>query len=223
MSPVRSTLLGGAAAVACAVLAATPAAHASAPQTHVLTIQLPDGGSEQIRYTGDTPPEVVLVPAGAVGNVLVSRNPSLAPVLMPDPLAVFDRVSAALDREAATMLQQVATMARQGLPGPGSLTEAAFGRMPSGSTGYSVISTFSGGGACTRSTEIIAMGAGQQPRVVSHASGDCGRVTSNDVPAALPGAPVPEHRPGLIRVKYDPAGAVRSHTPATMSKTVFHD
>ena len=51
-----------------------------------------------------------------------------------------------------------------------------------------MVSTSTGNGVCTRSFEYRSLGDGKPPKVVSHASGDCGGATGA-APAAHSGAP----------------------------------
>ena len=53
MRNVRTPLLAGAAAVALAALSGAAAARDF--NTHLMTVQLPDGSVAEIRYTGDVP------------------------------------------------------------------------------------------------------------------------------------------------------------------------
>src|SRR5579864_1152310 len=99
MRIVRTALSAGAAAV---LLSATcGAAVAKGPQSHVMTVRLPGGGVEEIRYSGDVAPQVTVSPEGI-------------PVSVAWPLAMFDsdlsfagldRISAAMDRQMNVMLR----------------------------------------------------------------------------------------------------------------------
>jgi len=60
MLTTRVALLCGAAAILLAGYAGIAAAQT--PETRVLTLRLPDGQVEQIRYIGDVPPTVILAP-----------------------------------------------------------------------------------------------------------------------------------------------------------------
>ena len=117
-------ILAGAAAAILAA-AATPAT-AGSDDTHILTVRLPNGMVEQIQYTGDVAPRIVVSPVPV---------PVLAAVPMFDPapewatpFAALARISALLDRQEAAMLQQAAQ-------GPGKA-----GAMPPGFTGFSMVS-----------------------------------------------------------------------------------
>jgi hypothetical protein len=62
---MRIALLAGAAGIVLAGLTglATARTVTNPAQTHVLNIRLPNGQVEQVRYTGDVPPTVILAPA----------------------------------------------------------------------------------------------------------------------------------------------------------------
>jgi hypothetical protein len=164
---VKTILVSAAAMLAAG--AATPA-RAGDSTPHILTIELPDGAVEQIRYRGDVPPTVVMAPAPFSVP---------APLFGPDPaFAALQRMSAALDAQAAVMLHEAEGMPR--------LTEAQFRNLPAGATGYSFVSTFSSNGACTRTTQVTYRGDGLAPQTVSNVSGDCGgQPAARPVPARI--------------------------------------
>jgi hypothetical protein len=60
MRVTLQALLTGAAALL--LVGYTSVADARSPETHVLNIRLPDGQLEQVRYTGDVAPTIVLAP-----------------------------------------------------------------------------------------------------------------------------------------------------------------
>ena len=95
---LRSVLTGTAAILAAAAL--TPAMAQEGP-VHVMTVRLLGGGVEQIEYTGNVPPRVVLVP---------SPTTIAAPMFAPDPFATLERISAMMDQQAEAMLQRIAAM-----------------------------------------------------------------------------------------------------------------
>jgi hypothetical protein len=176
MRHLGSLLLAGVAAVGLA-----GAARAADPQTHVMTVQLPGGGVEQIRYSGNVAPQVVVQPMPYT---------AMQPVFAADPaFATLNRISAEMDREAAYMLRQAQALATQ----PTGVTETAVGNMPAGSQSYSFVSTMNGNNVCMRSTQITSRGDGQAPQVVTHTSGNCnalpGSAGSTALPTAQPPAP----------------------------------
>ncbi len=204
MQTTRTALFAGAAAIVLAGLSGL--AHAAPERSHVMTVPLPDGAIEQIRYTGDVPPQVILapeaVPADALGLPTASFDAA-------SPFALLQRLSAEMDQQAASMFQTIDAMMAQPTLGPGSATEAMWSRLPAGTELYSVISTFSGAGTCTRSMQITYQGNGQKPQVLSRTAGDCGASRGATMPAELP-APsvVPSHRLATVQAKNNvPAAA----------------
>ncbi len=183
----RSMLAGTAAILAVGVV--TPAM-AGDGRVHVLTLQLPGGGVEQIQYTGDVAPRVVLMPT--------SRMVAM-PMMDVDPFATLNRISAMMDQQAAAMLREVESL--QG----GMLTG-----LPRGANGYSFVSTMSGSGVCTRSVRITYNGGNAPPQMVSSSSGDCGSdhrqqaPSEVTVPVGRPGAP-----PGTVEVRAKDRETVR--------------
>jgi hypothetical protein len=195
MRILRTTLLGAVAAIGLA-----SGASAQTPQTHVMTVALPSGGTAEIRYTGDVPPRVV-----------VSDQPAafgwtpVASFFGPDsPFAMMQRISAEMDRQAAAMFRRaeaVAAQARSGQP-----IETAFGNLPAGAQGYTYISTMSGNGVCSRSVEITSTGNGP-PRVTSHSSGNCGPASGSPGAATLPAIPTrPAKQPDLLLTSVKDSG-----------------
>jgi hypothetical protein len=166
----RTVLLSGAAALGLTGLAALGHAQTA---SKVMTVQLPNGQLEQIRYAGDVPPQIVIVPSAAAFD---------------SPFAMLEQMSAEMDRQADAMLRAVHRMAAE--PMVPQSTEAAFGQLPAG------------GRVCMRSVQITYSGNGQQPHVVSQSAGDCGPSPGTATPAELPrAAPVPDRQHRVIEVK----------------------
>ncbi len=189
MRVVRTALMAGVAAVAVAGFSGW--AHAQSPQVHVMTVQLPGGGVDVIRYTGDVPPQVVL----ANGPAAVAEAAPLPSLFGPDsPFAELQRISAAMDRQAATLMQQTAAFANA------PLMQTDFANLPPGTQGFSFVSTMSGNGVCTQSVEITQNGNGA-PHVVRHSSGNCGPTGGAGATIDLPPAMAPQQRPGVIMTK----------------------
>ena len=193
-------MLRTAALIAAAVLAAAGLARASAGElakTHILTVRLPDGSIEQIRYAGDRPPRISFSeePAPLLSPLFVSFGPD-------SPFAVLDRMSAEMDREAAALWNETARLSDFALWPSGALTEADFGALPPGARGVSIDSTLSGGHVCTRTFEYFASPQGGRPRVVTRTSGDCGPGHRRSPPSVR--QPTEPGRPGPIEVNARP-------------------
>jgi hypothetical protein len=170
--PLRSMLAGTAAILAVGVV--TPAM-AGDGRVHVLTLQLPGGGVEQIQYTGDVSPRVIFMPT--------SRMVAM-PMMDVDPFVTLNRISALMDQQAAAMVREVESLQGDMLPG-----------LPRGASGYSFVSTMSGSGVCTRSVRITYNGGNAPPQMVSSSSGDCGSDHRQQAPSEVT-IPAPVGRPG---------------------------
>lgn len=157
-----TALLAGAVALA-GVGSAAVAANA---HEHVLKVALPDGSVEQIRYSGDVAPRILVLPVRAM---------PMAPIAMFDaaPFAMFDQIAAEMDRQTDAMLQQAAAMTVQPATVDGKIDTTAFAKMPAGTVHYSFVSTSTGDGTCSRSIQVTSFGPGQQPKTVSQSSGTC--------------------------------------------------
>ncbi|HEX4196924.1 MAG TPA: hypothetical protein VHZ26_05740 [Caulobacteraceae bacterium] len=206
MRIIQTALLAGVAAVGClgvAALAGSPPTkpQASQPQFHVLTVRLPDGSVEQIGYSGDVAPRVVLAPGGlpfAAFAPMAGFGPAADPgAAASDPFAMLERLSAQMDRQMAEMMRN-APLAPPAVAAPGGMQQTALGKLPAGSESYSFVSSISGGKACTRSVEITSQGSGQPPRVVSQTSGDCGGRNAAAAPPAAAAATVHEPSAGKV-------------------------
>jgi hypothetical protein len=183
MRTPRAALLTGTAALVLVGLAGMASAQTpeSPHGTHVLTVRLPNGQVEQVRYTGDVPPTVTLAP-------------DVAPTayVLGSPFAMLERMSADMDRQAAALFQALDTMPGSG-PGSGPGSEAE---------GFGLVPVLAGPGVCSRSVQITFMGNGQAPHVVSRTAGDCGPAGGSAVPAALPNAPAaPARKPDVVMAK----------------------
>ncbi len=111
MRTLRTALLAG---VAASAIGFPGAALAQSPQTHVMTVRLPGGGVEQIRYTGDVPPQVVVAESPAPIEAFAPMPSLFGPQ---SPFAALDRISAEMDRQAAAMFRQADALAAQARSG----------------------------------------------------------------------------------------------------------
>jgi hypothetical protein len=181
-----------------AVAGLAAAAAMAAENSRVLTLRLPDGSQEQIRYTGDVAPEVHILSGP---RTFVAFAPMFDPFGADSPFAALDRMSQAMDRDAARLLSQA-----RALPtGAGGLKQVNLGTLPQGVSGYTVVSTFSGGKFCTHTTQYSAGAADQQAKVLTSSSGDCGPAKTGG-PEMTTAPPRPaEHAPVLTSTAYSPA------------------
>jgi hypothetical protein len=172
-------------AAAAVALAGSAAVAATLPAVHHLTVRLPNGGVEQVSYTGDAAPKVTILPASLQAGVLM-------PAGFWAPFAGFDQISAQMDQMASAMDRQTAIAMRNmdavALAGSNGLTSATLRGSPAGTESYSMISTMSGSNTCTRDVRIISRGDNVRPEVVSHSSGNCGAANAPGTAAALEGS-----------------------------------
>lgn len=174
MSLLRKTLF---AAVAMAGVGGL--AYAQTPDTHTMTVQLPDGSLQKIEYTGNVPPRIEIVPVSQLTPAQLQATES--------PFAMMQRISAQMDAQMAQMFRAFGPMM---MPAPGTAPiTAAFGGMPA-----------AGSGVCFHSVQVTYNGTGQ-PKVVSQTSGDCGGGAAKpSAPVALPATPAPP-APDLKTIK----------------------
>ena len=163
MRLIHASLLVGAAVLGLGAFA-LPAASKD-PATHEMTIQLPGGGSETIRYTGEVPPKVIFA-ADPFGVAWTAE-----PFAFDPSFAAIRRIAADMDRQMDAFWRQAQIMASW--PAAGGLSQAALSNLAPGSSSYSVVSESFGNNVCTRMTEITASPNGGKPKVVSRTSGNC--------------------------------------------------
>jgi len=132
---------------------------------HQLTLQLPDGGTETITYTGKVAPSVTLeTPRTAAFWPALSYDWALPSMIAADPfIADMHRH---LDMLASMPLLMPALSDQ--LPKRPMLKD-----LPSG-TSFPWISETSGNGVCTRLTQITKGPDDAEPKVISQVSGHCG-------------------------------------------------
>jgi hypothetical protein len=164
---VRTAALIGAVVLAAAGLASAGAGELA--KTHILTVRLPDGSIEQVRYAGDWPPQINFEQAPDS-----FFSPGFDPVGLNSPFVALDRMSAEMDREAQALLNQAARWRAPAFGFPDTFAAVDSGGLASGARSFSAVSTLSGGHVCTRSVEAYASPDGGQPRIVTRTSGDCG-------------------------------------------------
>jgi hypothetical protein len=186
----KSSLILAGAAVALA--GATAVTAAACGNEHVLTVRLPDGSVEHVRYTGDVAPRIVLQPAAPAMSV--------GPLALFDtafgadsPFAAMERVSAEMDRQADAMMRQASAMAAAQPAQPGAAPQmAVMVNAPAGAR-YSYVSTTTvNGKTCTTSVNMVSQGAGKAPQMLRNVSGDCSTAMqrpTGPTPAVAPASP----------------------------------
>jgi len=170
---LRSVALAGLAACL-----ATSAAMAASHDSHVMTVDLPDGSVARISYSGDIAPKVRIVPEARVGPVWFEPFPIA-------PFAMMEHISREMDRSFDAMMRQVHAMQTMPLPAAGGMTLVSQEALPAGTVRYSYVMMGNGQNYCSKSIRIMSNGADAKPTMVSQSSGDCGPETA-PVPAAKP-------------------------------------
>ncbi len=175
----RSLLFAGAAVALAGVTAVT-----AAERQHVMTVRLPDGSLEQIRYSGDVAPKVALgdevpAPAAMFGFLDTAFGPD-------SPFAVMDRMSAEMDRQTDAMMRQAAVAAAQPAAAGGDvqMQMTSLGEVPAGAHYSYVSTTIVDGKSCTTSVQTVSQGEGKPAQLLHKVSGDCSAVKA-------PAAPIP--------------------------------
>lgn len=162
------TILAGAAAIG--IAGACGMAWAGGPAFHTMSVQLPDGGTANIQYTGDVAPKVTF-----------GAGPMVADFFAPaSPFGMLDEIEARMDREMDRLFSQAAPM------NANQVFNADLRNMPKGMTEYSMVSTMTPNGVCMHRTTIVSTGKGK-PKVVSQTTGDCGKAgASSAVSRSIP-------------------------------------
>jgi hypothetical protein len=169
MRSTRKTALAAAATAVVVGIAGLAAAAIS--NAHTMTVRLPDGSVEQIHYLGDKPPQVTF----QSGSAAVPGFAAIADPFGPgSPFSDLERMSAIMERQSQALLQQMVSLPDVAWGSKGGLQTTDLGGLPAGVRSYSVVSTLSGNGVCTRSVHYRSFGDGKQPQVVTHTSGNCG-------------------------------------------------
>ena len=167
MRTLTTVLLTGICSLGLAGVAA-----AQAVPKHEMTVALPGGIVEQIQYSGNAAPRISLVPPTPQAAEFYRAPPMQFGPNPPFPL--IQRISAEMNRESALMMREVNVLALQPVPTSAQFFSIDAQRLPPGAQGYSFVATIAPGHTCSESTEIIAAGPGQKPRVITHESGSCG-------------------------------------------------
>jgi len=202
---LRNAFLVGAGLIAATGLASQAFAQQKIEQstrTHQMTVRLPDGSLEMIRYSGSQPPAITFRDGSDPAFPLIA---AFDPFGTASPFADMERISAAMDREAATMMNNPRLFA-QWPDGADDLMKVDLSRLPAGARGYSMISTTSGKGTCTQTMEYFNSGNGK-PQVKTSSSGRCGALQGSAIRPTHATTPQssPKHLPsGVIEASYQP-------------------
>lgn len=165
MRLITTSLLVGAAVLALGAFALPasgkdPAFHEIT--VHEMTIPLPGGGTETIRYTDDVAPKVRFsqAPVDVVW-------PATAAFGFEPSFAAMDQIATDLDRQMDALWHQAQSnwLAH--------LSPASLPNLAPGSSAYSFVSEAYGNNVCTRMTEITTSPDAGKPKVVSRTSGNC--------------------------------------------------
>lgn len=155
-----------------------------------MTVRLPGGSVEHIRYSGNVPPRVIIREAPDVFDA------GFGPVLADPAFADLERISAEMNQFWMSFDRRMAAAVRAddgllaAVQNPDQPIGVRFGNIPAGS--YASVSEFSTNGVCTNIIRIIARPGQTKPEVVSRTSGDCGKATGGDAVHVAP--PAPENR-----------------------------
>lgn len=164
----------------------------------VMTIALPDGSVQQIRYVGDTPPQVTLV-----AQPIAQPVDLFDAVFGPDSaFAEMQRVSAAMQAQSEAMMRQAAQAVQAPAGGHGvTLTNAA--GEPVGVAHFSYVSTSTDANGCTQTVSYSSDGQAAQagqPNVVRTASDGCSAAVKAGVTQTSAPAPAVKSAPAVTPV-----------------------
>jgi hypothetical protein len=194
----RNFLLASIAAVA---FAGSVGLALASPAFHRMTVQLPDGGTAQIQYSGNVAPRVTF-----------DTNPFMA----------MDRISDEMDREMDALMD-AADFSPMPLWAPVQpfavgLRDAAPDAMQLGAMQYTAVSTALGNGAaCTQTMSVTRDGNGR-PKVVSHSYGHCGAMAAHSALSHEPYELRGHHDRGTIETKAPP---VERQIPSSLVEAAY--
>lgn len=179
--------------LAFALVGVTAVSAAEKQPVHVMTVHLPNGQVEQIHYTGNVAPHIIVQDDAAAMPGFGFMDSAFG---ADSPFAQMDRIAAEMDRQTTAMMQQ-ASMAAAAQPAgtavsDGNVQMTSLGDAPAG-VHYSFVSTSSvNGKTCTTSVQSVAQGEGKPAQLLRRVSGDCSAVKSGPttpIPAVAPAAP----------------------------------
>lgn len=184
-------MIGAAATAAVAIIAGPVLARDIA--LHDLTVRMPDGGVEHVRYSGNTPPQVSF-------NDFTLRPSDVSDVFFANPFAAMDQISADMDRQAAQLMNLATSDVLPTGPQSMKALDARLSTLPPGTEGYSVYTVSSGGKTCTQKMAFDYSGHGK-PLIEQTSSGACGVGADNaqEVPTYHVSNPTPRVRPDGVK------------------------
>jgi hypothetical protein len=189
MRTIKTAALAGLASLALAAPVA-----AKSPPLHTLSVALPGGGIEQIRYSGDVPPEVVMLPAPAPVPADFASWPAWPG---------FDQIAAIMDRDAMSLLQQVAMLAQQPVFAFDQPLAIDIANLPPGTRW------------CSESVAITRAGPNAAPQIVRHSAGNCAGAPVGGASAPVQATP-PTQAPQRLMVRNE-----RTPQPATVQRVAW--
>ncbi len=183
MRTIKSLLVTAAAG---ALMAGTIGiAEAASQRLNTMTIQLPDGGTARIQYTGDVAPKVTVTPGWQAFD---TWGPGPLVFDWTPPFAAIDSISAEMERHMAAAQRQMQAMQEQLATDSDRPIEAALKNAPPGSESFSIMTISNGKGFCTRSVRVVKPENGK-PQVQRQSSGDCSGMsagTANETESLSP-------------------------------------
>jgi len=190
MRKLRIVVLGAA-----GTLLVATAAVAATDKMHCMKVGLPDGSVAHIQYVGDVAPKITVEPVTA--ESVDYRPANGRPLVMMNPFADFERISAMMERQSQAMMRHVAELQRQAESGvaPGQVMVSS--NLPAGSYSYSVVSSTTQNGNCVQTVEWRSDGSSQEPKMTRASSGDCdGAKMNQPVVQAAASQPQPKASDG---------------------------
>jgi hypothetical protein len=134
-----------------------------------MTMQLPDGRTLRVEYTGNVPPRI-----SVAKSPLAITWPTFSAFDLGPSFAELQRISAEMERQMDTLMRDAQSSFSIVAPSADNgLYDIKLGDLPPGSMSYSFFSTSNGRTTCSKMVEVTKPGDGAKPKVVSRTSGDC--------------------------------------------------
>ncbi len=165
-----------------------------------MTVELPDGSIQQIRYVGDTPPQIRFVAQPVAAAPIAEPTDIFEAAFGPNSaFAEMERVSAAMQAQSAAMMQRAMAQAPAASGKGVTLTNAA--GQPIGVMHYSYVSSSTDANGCTQtvsynSDDQAPNGQPAQPKLTRIAYDGCGVAARAGVTPTV--APAPATNPAPV-------------------------